>query len=104
MVQAKRSDRQHRDARLADQERIFVGAMHGAAIFYNPQPPSGNLVHTPVIEHDDVWLGLAPPVETSEIFRGHPLAVPPTRAGAVFYGIWPAMVIAAGVFVRRRQA
>jgi ABC-2 type transport system permease protein len=48
--------------------------------------------------------GLEPPVETSEIFRGHPLAVPPKRAGAVFYGIWPAMVIAAGVFVRRRQA
>jgi ABC-2 type transport system permease protein len=47
--------------------------------------------------------GLTPPVETSEIFRGHPLAVPPRRAGAVFYGIWPAMVIAAGVFVRRRQ-
>lgn len=38
-----------------------------------------------------------------EIFRGHPLAVPPRRAGAVFYGIWPALIVAAGVFYRRRQ-
>ena len=47
--------------------------------------------------------GVTPPEETSEIFTGHPLAVPPRRAGTVFYGIWPALVLAAGVFVRRRQ-
>ena len=38
------------------------------------------------------------------IFRGHPLAVPPRRAGVVFYGMWPALIVAAGVFHRRRQA
>jgi ABC-2 type transport system permease protein len=38
------------------------------------------------------------------IFRGHPLAVPPRRAGVVFYGIWPALVVAAGVFHWRRHA
>jgi ABC-2 family transporter protein len=48
--------------------------------------------------------GLAMPVETADIFRGHPLAVPPRRAAAVFYGVWPALVIAAGVFHRRRQS
>ena len=48
--------------------------------------------------------GVEPPAETDEVFTGHPLAVPPRRAGTVFYGIWPAMVVAAGVFVRRRQA
>ena len=48
--------------------------------------------------------GVEPPGETTDIFTGHPLAVPPRRAAAVFYGIWPAMVVAAGVFVRRRQA
>jgi hypothetical protein len=49
--------------------------------------------------------GVAPPPESGdEIFRGHPLAVPPRRAAAVFYGIWPGLVIAAGVFLRRRQA
>jgi hypothetical protein len=48
--------------------------------------------------------GVTPPQESDEVFRGHPLAVPPKRAAAVFYGIWPALVIAGGVFLRRRQA
>jgi hypothetical protein len=47
--------------------------------------------------------GVAAPPESDEIFRGHPLAVPPKGAAAVFYGIWPALVVAAGVFVRRRN-
>ena len=48
--------------------------------------------------------GMAVPDEAGDdIFRGHPLAVPPRRAAAVFYGIWPALVIAAGVFQWRRQ-
>jgi hypothetical protein len=47
--------------------------------------------------------GVAAPPETDEVFRGHPLAVPPKGAAAVFYGIWPALVVAAGVFVRRRN-
>jgi len=45
-----------------------------------------------------------PPVETDEIFRGHPLAVAPKGAAAVFYGIWPALVVAGAFFVRRRRA
>lgn len=46
-----------------------------------------------------------PPIENDEeIFRGHPLAVQPKGAGAVFYGIWPALIIAAGFLVRRRHA
>jgi hypothetical protein len=48
--------------------------------------------------------GLEPPADSSEIFAGHPLAVPPRRAGAVFYGIWPALVLAAGLAYRRRSA
>jgi hypothetical protein len=49
--------------------------------------------------------GITPPQEDGDaIFRGHPLAVPPKRAAAVFYGIWPALVIAGGVFLRRRHA
>ena len=48
--------------------------------------------------------GIAMPAEGDDAgFRGHPLAVPPRRAGAVFYGIWPASVIAFGLLVRRRQ-
>lgn len=46
--------------------------------------------------------GVAAPPETDEIFRGHPLAVPPKGAAAVFYGIWPALGVAAAVFARRR--
>ena len=48
--------------------------------------------------------GLEPPADSSEIFTGHPLAVPARRAGAVFYGIWPAVVLAAGLVYRRRTA
>jgi ABC-2 type transport system permease protein len=48
--------------------------------------------------------GIAPPPEDgSAIFRGHPLAVPPKRAAAVFYGIWPGLVVAGGIFLRRRH-
>jgi len=48
--------------------------------------------------------GMTMPDEAGDsIFRGHPLAVPPRRAAAVFYGIWPALVIAAAVFQWRRQ-
>ncbi len=49
--------------------------------------------------------GIAQPVEDDDsLFRGHPLAVPPKGAPAVFYGIWPALVVAGGFFVRRRHA
>lgn len=48
--------------------------------------------------------GITPPAESDSIFRGHPLAVPPRRAATVFYGIWPALVIATGFFLRRRHA
>ena len=47
--------------------------------------------------------GVNPPPETDDVFRGHPLAVPPKGAAAVFYGIWPALVVAAAFFVRRRR-
>jgi hypothetical protein len=47
--------------------------------------------------------GMSPPAEgEEEIFRGHPLAVPPRGAAAVFYGVWPAAIAAVAVFSRRR--
>lgn len=49
--------------------------------------------------------GMTPPVEVDgDIFRGHPLAVPPKGAAAAFYGIWPALVVAGAFLVRRRQS
>jgi ABC-2 type transport system permease protein len=49
--------------------------------------------------------GIAAPAESdAAVFRGHPLAVPPRRAGVVFYGIWPAIVVAGALFHRRRHA
>ena len=49
--------------------------------------------------------GVTPPTESDEgVFRGHPLAVPPKGAATVFYGIWPALVVAGGFLIRRRQA
>jgi len=48
--------------------------------------------------------GVAPPPENEEaVFRGHPLAAPPKGAATVFYGIWPALVIAGALIIRRRQ-
>jgi ABC-2 type transport system permease protein len=47
--------------------------------------------------------GVDPPqVGDDEVFRGHPLAAPPAHAAAVFSGVWPATVVATGVFMRRR--
>jgi ABC-2 type transport system permease protein len=48
--------------------------------------------------------GVAPPAEQDDEFRGHPLAVPPKGAATVFYGIWPAAIVAGLFFVRRRRA
>ncbi len=39
-----------------------------------------------------------------EIFRGHPLAAPPAGAAMVFYGVWPAIVVASAWLIRGRQA
>ena len=44
----------------------------------------------------------APPESDADIFRGHPLAVPPTGAAATFYGAWPA-AIAVAALVRFRR-
>ncbi len=48
--------------------------------------------------------GVVPdPIGEDEVFRGHPLAVPPKGAAAVFYGIWPALVLASAFFIQRRR-
>ena len=44
------------------------------------------------------------PVPDDDIFRGHPLAVQPKGAGAIFYIIWPSVVVAAAFLVRRRHS
>ena len=47
--------------------------------------------------------GVKAPNETDEaIFRGHPLAVPPKGAATIFYGIWPAAIVAGALMHRRR--
>jgi ABC-2 type transport system permease protein len=48
--------------------------------------------------------GVKPPAENDDIFRGHPLAVAPKGAAAVFYGIWPALVVVSAFLVRRRHS
>ncbi len=46
---------------------------------------------------------VAPPAENDEeVFRGHPLAVPPKGAGVVFYGVWPGLILVSGILVRKR--
>ena len=46
----------------------------------------------------------APAESDEEVFRGHPLAVRPKGAGAVFYILWPSVVVATGFLVRRRHS
>jgi hypothetical protein len=46
----------------------------------------------------------APGEDEGSIFRGHPLAVPPRGAATIFYGVWPAAVGAAAMFLKRRLA
>jgi len=48
--------------------------------------------------------GVKPPIENDDVFRGHPLAVAPKGAAAVFYGIWPALVVVSAFFIRRRSS
>ena len=46
--------------------------------------------------------GMTPPTEDEgALFRGHPLAAPPRGAAAIFYGLWPAVVVACAFLVRR---
>jgi ABC-2 type transport system permease protein len=47
--------------------------------------------------------GITPPQETDDqTFRGHPLVVAPRAASAIFYVVWPFLVVVSGIFVRRR--
>ena len=49
--------------------------------------------------------GVTPqPVTDDHVFRGHPLAVPPKGAATIFYGIWPALIVAGAFFLRRRHS
>jgi ABC-2 type transport system permease protein len=54
-----------------------------------------------VLEAIYVVTGVTPPVETDEVFRGRPLAVPPRGAGTIFYLLWPAMFLVSAILIRR---
>src|SRR5205814_8346801 len=41
--------------------------------------------------------GVVPPAEDAAVFRGHPLAATPRWAALIFYAVWPAAVVIAGV-------
>lgn len=48
--------------------------------------------------------GVTPPVENEAAgFRGHPLAVPARGAGAMFYVVWPGLILASGILTRMRM-
>ena len=56
-----------------------------------------------VLESIYAVAGVAPPKEDDEsVFRGHPLAARPRGAAVVFFGVWPALMLSAGILVRRR--
>jgi ABC-type transport system involved in multi-copper enzyme maturation permease subunit len=45
---------------------------------------------------------ITPPVESDEVFRGHPLAAPTTDASILFYFVWPVLFLSIGILARRR--
>ena len=45
-----------------------------------------------------------PIVDDTAVFRGHPLAVAPTGAATIFFGVWPALVAAVAFLSLRRHA
>lgn len=50
-------------------------------------------------------VGIIPPSEAEdEIFRGHPLKMPPRGAAALFYGVWPVLVAAGTLLQERRRS
>ena len=53
MVQPQRSHRQDGDARLFDQEGVFIRAVGGTAVLDNPKPPCGDLLPNPEVKEDD---------------------------------------------------
>jgi hypothetical protein len=56
-----------------------------------------------VLETIYALAGVKPPIESEgAVFRGHPLAAAPNGAGTMFYGIWPALVVAGAAVARRR--
>ncbi len=57
-----------------------------------------------VLERIYELAAVTPAAEREEdIFRGHPLAVEPRGAAAVFYGVWPAAVAGAALIWRRKS-
>lgn len=46
--------------------------------------------------------GIPAPLESDELFRGHPLAVPTTGASILFYLVWPGLFLASAILARRR--
>jgi hypothetical protein len=55
-----------------------------------------------VLETIYALAGVKPPRGNNEsVFRGHPLAVAPRGAAVVFYGLWPAGILIAGMILRR---
>jgi hypothetical protein len=46
---------------------------------------------------------ITPRAESDEIFRGHPLAVPPKGASAIFYALWPSLFLLAAIFSDPRR-
>jgi hypothetical protein len=57
-----------------------------------------------VLENIYEAAGVPPPADgEADTFRGHPLAVRPRGAAALFYGMWPAAVTAAAWLWRRRD-
>jgi ABC-2 family transporter len=45
---------------------------------------------------------ITPPVESDEVFRGHPLVLPTRSASILFYLVWPGLFLSIGILARRR--
>lgn len=53
MVERRGGEREHREARLVDEEGVLVGAVGGAAVLHDAEAPGGHLFGHAVVEEDD---------------------------------------------------
>lgn len=55
-----------------------------------------------VLESIYAAAGVTPPIESDDVFRGHPLPVAPKGAGTIFYILWPSLFLGSALIIRRR--
>jgi hypothetical protein len=89
-----------------DVQYVFTGPGYGEVWYFygNRKAMSRVTTEEGVLETLYRLTGVAPPLASDEdgVFHGYPVAVPQKVAAAIFYSLWPGLVLLAGIMVRRK--